>query len=171
MSNTSVYAFAISEGQAKQMVDSLSKSGFSSSEISLLLPEKNTSQDSSTDKKHKSMEGVMTGSATGSVIGGMLGLLAGIGSLAIPGMDPLINSGSPLTALIAAASGAIAGGIVGGLIGLIIPRIQERRYDKRFTNGDILISVIAETGDDASRAKHVLEKGYAEDILISSTMK
>lgn len=39
MSNKSVYAIAISEGQANQIVDSLTKNGFSLNDISALFPD------------------------------------------------------------------------------------------------------------------------------------
>jgi tetrahydromethanopterin S-methyltransferase subunit C len=110
----------------------------------------------------------VTGVATGGLLGGTLGLLAGIGALAIPGVGPLIAAGPLLAALSGAAAGATLGGITGGLIGLGLPEIEAKRYENRIAEGNILISILAETGDQVSRAKDVLEKAGAEDISVTS---
>jgi hypothetical protein len=168
MSNKSVYAIAISEGQANQIVDSLTKSGFSSNDISVLFPDKETTHEFSHEKNTKAPEGAVTGAATGGVLGGALGLLAGIGALAIPGVGPLIAAGPLLAALSGAAAGATVGGITGGLIGLGIPEIEAKRYENRIAEGNILISVLAKTSDEMTRAKEVLDHAGAEDVSVTS---
>lgn len=167
MKPTSVHAFAISEGQANRIVDSLGKSGFSSNHISVLFPDKDTSRVSITGKHIKDLEGGLICTATGGVLGGIIGLLVGIGTLAIPGVGPLLAAGSLLAALSGAATGATVG-VAGGLIGFKIPKIRAKCREDRFTKGDILISVVAETGDDVSRARHVLERGFSDDIPVTS---
>lgn len=157
MNPTLIHAFAISEGQANQIVDSLGKSGFSSNDISVIFPDKDTSRELTTEK---AMEGGLIGTATGGLLGGILGLLVGIGTLAIPGVEPLLVAAGPLlAALSGAATGATAGGIAGGLIGFKIPEIRAKCHDNRFTDGDILISVLAETGDAVNRARQALQRG------------
>ncbi len=168
MSNKSVYAIAISEGQANQIVDSLTKSGFSTNDISVLFPDKETTHEFSHEKNTKAPEGAIAGVATGGVLGGTLGLLAGIGALAIPGVGPLIAAGPLLAALSGAAAGAAMGGIAGGLIGLGIPEIEAKRYENRIAEGNILISILAASGDDVTRAKEVLTNAGAEDISVTS---
>lgn len=168
MSNKSVYAIALSEGQANQIVDSLTRSGFVPDDISVLFPDKDTTHEFSHEKNTKAPEGAVTGAASGGVLGGTLGLLAGIGALAIPGVGPFIAAGPLLAALSGAAAGATVGGIAGGLIGLGIPEIEAKRYENRITDGNILISVVTESGDEVSRAKDVLKNAGAEDISVTS---
>jgi hypothetical protein len=168
MSNKSVYAIAISEGQANQIVDSLTHSGFSPNDISVLFPDKESTHEFSHEKNTKAPEGAITGAATGGVLGGTLGLMAGIGALAIPGVGPLIAAGPLLAALSGAAAGATVGGVAGGLIGLGIPELEAKRYENRIVEGNILISVRTETGDDVIRAKSILESAGAEDISVTS---
>ena len=168
MSTKSVFAIAISESQANQVVDSLTQSGFSTNDISVLFPDKETTHEFSHEKNTKAPEGAVTGAATGGVLGGSLGLLAGIGALAIPGVGPLIAAGPLLAAVSGAAAGATVGGIAGGLIGLGMPEIEAKRYENRIAEGNILISVIAETRDEVSRAKDVLENAGVEDISVAS---
>lgn len=167
MSTKSVYAIAISEGQANQIVDSLTKSGFSPNDISVLFPDKDTTHEFSHEKNTKAPEGGLTGAATGGVLGGTLGLLAGIGALAIPGVGPLIAAGPLMAALSGAAAGAAVGGITGVLIGLGIPEIEAKRYENRIAEGNILVSVYTETADDVNHAKEVLKNAGAEDISVT----
>jgi hypothetical protein len=168
MSNKSVYAIAISEGQTNQIVDSLTKSGFSSDAISVLFPDKKTTHEFSHEKNTKAPEGAIAGVATGGVLGGALGLLAGIGALAIPGVGPLIAAGPLMAALSGAAAGTTVGGIAGGLVGMGIPELEAKRYENRIAEGNVLISVLAQSSDEVSRAKDILEKADAEDISVTS---
>jgi hypothetical protein len=93
MNHKSVYAISTSEGQAEHIVDSLTRSGFSTNDISVLFPDKGTTHEFSHEKNTKAPEGAVTGVATGGVLGGALGLLVGIGALAIPGVGPLVAAG------------------------------------------------------------------------------
>ncbi len=167
MNHQSVYAIATSEGQANRIVDHLISAGVSSNDISALFPDKDTSHEFSHEKNTKAPEGAVTGVATGGVIGGSLGLLVGIGALAIPGVGPLIAAGPLLAALSGAAAGATVGGIAGALIGAGIPEIEAKRFQNRITEGNILISIHTENGDDVSRAKKVLNEAGAEDISVA----
>jgi len=168
MSHKSVYAIATSEGQASQIVDSLTHSGFSTNDISVLFPDKASTHQFAHEANTKAPEGAVTGAATGGVLGGTLGLLAGIGALAIPGVGPLIAAGPLLAALSGAAAGATVGGIAGALIGMGIPELEAKRYENRIAEGNILISVHTTTSDEVKRAKEILERANAEDISSTS---
>lgn len=168
MSHKSVYAIAISEGQASQIVDNLSNAGFSPNDISVLFPDKESTHEFSYEKHTKAPEGAVTGAGAGGILGGGLGLLVGIGALAIPGVGPLIAAGPLLAALSGAAVGASVGGIAGGLIGLGIPEIEAKRFENRIAEGNILISIHAVDGDEVDRAKEILKNAQAEDISVAS---
>ena len=99
---------------------------------------------------------------------GTLGLLAGIGLLAIPGVGPFIAAGPIMAALSGIAVGAAVGGIAGALIGMGIPEIEAKRYEGKVKDGNILISVHAETSEMVSNAKRIFENGGAMDISSGS---
>lgn len=168
MSHKSVYAIAISEGQANQILDSLISVGFSANDISVLFPDKESTHQFSHEKHTKAPEGAVVGASTGGVLGGTIGLLAGIGALAIPGVGPLIAAGPLLAALSGAAAGAAAGGIAGALVGMGIPEIEAKRYEDRIAEGNLLISIHATDGDQVDRAKKILADAKAEDISVAS---
>src|SRR6478672_9945816 len=113
-----VFCIAKTEAQATSIVDQLKTAGFSNNDISVLLPDKTGTKDFAHKKNTKAPEGAITGAGTGGVLGGVLGWLAGIGSLAIPGVGPFIAAGPIMAALSGAAIGAAAGGIVGTLVGM-----------------------------------------------------
>lgn len=169
MSHKSIYAIATSDDQAFRIVDNLTRAGFSSNGISALFPDKESTHEFSHVKNTKAPEGAVTGAAAGGLLGGAAGLLAGIGALAIPGVGPLIAAGPLLAALSGAAAGASVGGIAGGLIGLGIPELEAKRYENRISEGNILISVHATTGDEVTLAKGIIQEAGAEDISVNST--
>jgi hypothetical protein len=164
---TSVYALASSDTQANNIVQAFKNAGFRFDDISVLFPDTTSSRDFAHEKNTKAPEGAVTGGATGGVVGGALGWMAGIGMLAIPGVGPFIAAGPILAALSGAAVGAAVGGITGSLIGLGIPEYEAKRYEGKIREGRILISVHADNGDWASRAKRIFKDFGAEDISSS----
>jgi hypothetical protein len=164
MAKTSVFWLARDEAQANRIVDDLRSAGFSSNDISVLLPDKGSTREFAHEKGTKAPEGAVTGAGTGGVLGGVLGWLVGIGTLAIPGLGPFIAAGPILAALSGAAVGGVAGGVVGALIGMGIPEYEAKRYEARLREGRILLSVHSENSDEAKRAKEIFQRAGAEDI-------
>jgi len=164
-----VFCIAKSQTQAEAIVDQLKMAGFSYDDISVLFPDKQGSKDFAHEHHTKAPEGAATGAGAGGVVGGTLGLLAGIGSLAIPGVGPFIAAGPIMAALSGAAVGAAVGGLTGALIGLGIPEYEAKRYEGKIRKGNILISVHTEDSNEASRVKEIFEQNNAEDI--SSTKR
>lgn len=164
MAKKSVFCLARDMGQAERIVDELKAAGFSNNDISALLPDKCSTKEFAHEKGTKAPEGAVTGAGTGGVLGGVLGWLAGIGSLAIPGVGPLIAAGPIMAALSGAAVGATAGGLIGALVGMGIPEYEAKRYESRLREGRILLSVHSENSDETKRAKEIFERAGAEDI-------
>ena len=164
MSKTAVFCISKSRVHAARIIDRLHTAGFEYKEISVLMPETDSNHDIGHVKSSKAPEGPVAGVATGGVAGGILGLLAGIGSLAIPGVGALIAAGPLLSALSGAAVGAATGGIVGGLIGLGIPEIEARIYEGKLKTGNYLVSVHALGNQEVDRAKAIYKEQEAEDI-------
>src|SRR6187431_2146720 len=156
-SNKAVIGLVSSEAQADSIVAQLQRAGFSTNDISALFPDKRGTRDFAHEKNTKAPEGAVAGASAGGAIGGTLGLLAGIGSLAIPGLGPFIAAGPIMAALSGAAAGATVGGIAGALIGLGIPELEAKRYAGKVQEGSILLSVHVEDSDETSRAKKILE--------------
>jgi hypothetical protein len=152
------------QSQAEGIVGQLQSAGFSSNDISVLLPNKQGTKDFAHEHSTKAPEGAIAGAGAGGALGGTLGLLAGIGALAIPGLGPFIAAGPLLAALSGAAAGATVGGVTGALIGMGIPEIEAKRYEGKIKGGNILISVHTETSDQVKDAERIFKTAQAEDV-------
>src|SRR6185312_2517404 len=165
--NTAVYGIYKSAAQAERAVDILSAKGFSQNDISVLLPDNESTKDFAHEKNTKAPEGATTGVATGGVVGGTLGLLAGIGALAIPGLGPFIAAGPIMGALAGIGTGGVVGGVIGALVGMGIPEYEAKRYEGMIKEGKVLLSVHCDNSDWVKRAKDILERTGGKDISSS----
>jgi hypothetical protein len=164
MANTSVFGILRTREHVETVIDALRTSGFRAEDISVLLPENVGNKEMGTVKETKSPEGAATGGATGAVAGGILGWLAGIGTLAIPGIGPFIAAGPIMAALAGMGAGAVLGGVAGGLVGLGMPEYEAKRYEGLVKQGGILISIHCDDSEWTDRAEKLLEAYHAEDI-------
>src|ERR1022692_4807733 len=106
MANTAVFGIYATRDAVEHAVDDMKGAGFRSTDISVLYTTDMGTQNFAPEKNTKAPEGASTGAASGAVVGGTLGWLAGIGSLAIPGLGAFIAAGPIM--------GALAGVGVGG---------------------------------------------------------
>lgn len=151
--------------QAESVVGELQRAGFSNNDISALFPDKQGTRDFAHEQNTKAPEGAVAGASAGGAIGGTLGLLAGIGALAIPGLGPFIAAGPIMATLSGAAAGAAVGGLTGALIGMGIPEVEAKQYEGKIKGGNILISIHVDDNVERSRAKQILERAGATDIV------
>jgi hypothetical protein len=159
-----VFCITQTNDQVERIVSELKDAGFSNNDISVLLPDKSTEYEAGHEKHTKSPEGTAIGGTIGIGTGAILGWLAGIGSLAIPGVGPLIAAGPIIGALTGAGVGAATGGLAGALVGLGIPEYEAKRYEGRIQGGNALISVHTETAEARSTVEDIFERANAEDI-------
>lgn len=171
MANTAVFGIYTTRRQVENAVDELKVAGFRNTDISVLFPENVGTKDFAIAKDTKAPEGTATGVVAGGVIGGALGWLAGIGSLAIPGVGPLIAAGPIIAALTGVGIGGAVGGIAGALIGMGIPEYEAKRYEGRVKSGGILLSVHSDNSEWTKKAEKIMEGTGAEDISSASEEK
>ncbi len=162
--NTAVFGIYASREMAENAVDRLIAAGFRNEDISVLLQDNVGTKDFAHEKHTKAPEGTATGVVAGGLIGGTIGLLAGIGTLAIPGLGPLIAAGPIIAALTGVGSGGIVGGVIGALVGMGIPEYEAKRYEGRIKEGGILLSTHCDSSEWVSKAKTLLRETGAEDI-------
>jgi hypothetical protein len=162
--NTAVFGIYPDYASVEFGVQALKDEGFRNTDISVLFPENVGNKDFAHEKATKAPEGAATGASTGAVVGGVLGWLAGIGSLAIPGVGPFIAAGPVMAALAGLGAGGAVGGIAGGLVGLGLPEYEAKRYQGRIKDGGILLSVHSDGSDWTKHAKEVLTRTGAQDI-------
>jgi len=164
-SKHAVVGLVLNQIEAEKIVSELQRSGFTSNDISALLPDTKGTRDFAHENHTKAPEGAIAGVSAGGAIGGTLGLLAGIGALAIPGLGVLIAAGPIVALLSGAAAGAAVGGVTGALVGMGIPELEAKQYEGKIKNGNILLSVHVADSDARDRAKKILEAHGAKDIV------
>ena len=164
---TAVFGIYNDLSKAENAVDHLLSAGFSSSDVSVLVSDSETTREFAHRKATKAPEGTAAGATTGGILGGALGLLAGVGALAIPGIGPFIAAGPIMATLAGLGVGGALGGLVGALVGAGIPEYEAKRYEGRVKNGGVLLSVHCDTSDEIKRAKDFLKATGAEDISAS----
>jgi len=161
---TAVFGIYPTAEGAERAVDALLLARFSNSDVSVLMPDNQSTKEFAHEKHTKTPEGTTTGVAAGGTIGGTLGLLAGIGALAIPGIGPFIAAGPIMGTLAGVGVGGAVGGLVGALVGMGIPEYEAKRYEGRVKDGGVLLSVHCDTSEEITRAKEVLKATGADDV-------
>ncbi|ALA58695.1 general stress protein [Nitrospira moscoviensis] len=162
-----LFGIARTQAEAAAIIERLHAAGFHSSDVSILAPQNQGGEGLSIDKQTKALEGTATGASAGGVLGGLVGLLAGIGTLAVPGLGILVAAGPLLATLSGIGIGASVGGLAGGLIGLGIPEYEAKRYEGHLEQGGILVSVHCKDETDIERAKDILEAAGATDLAVA----
>ncbi|NES96585.1 MAG: histidine kinase [Desertifilum sp. SIO1I2] len=118
---------------------------------------------------NKADEGAAAGALTGGALGGVAGLLVGLGTLAIPGIGPILLAGAEATAiastLAGAGIGAAAGGLIGALVGLGIPEERAKVYNDRVSRGEYLV-MVSGTEDEIRHAEAILNQGGVQELGI-----
>lgn len=149
---TYVFCIASSQIQATNIVGRLKAVGFSTDDISVLLADTTGAPDFAIEQHPKATEATTTGSLSGA-----LGLPFGTGSLAVPGVGPLLVAGPLKTAL----SG---NSIAATLIGLGIAESEARAYEGRVRGGKILVAAHTPAPDQERAARQIFEAAGASHI-------
>jgi len=165
--NKAVFGIYASADQAERAVDRLIEDGFPSGDVSVLMPDTRSTREFAHHKDTKAPEGTAAGVTAGGVVGGALGVLAGLGTLAIPGLGPLLAAGPIVAGLAGLGAGGAVGGLIGALVGMGIPEYEARRYEGHVKDGGILLSVHCESPGDVLRAREILTDSGAADIASS----
>lgn len=153
-----------SRQEAEQALNELKSSGFPMDNVSLIARDAEQGEELGGaeltprvgNKDVGGATGVVGEIATDSALGAVL---VGLGSLALPGIGPIIAAGSVATALVATVAGtgieaAAIGGLVRALTDLGIPEEQARVYSDRIHQGDYLV-IVNGTEDELNRAESI----------------
>ena len=166
--NKAVVGIVDDRAQVDGILAVLRAEGFPSDQVSVLFPDKETTQTFSHENSTKAPEGTAVGTAGGAVLGGAVGWMIGLGALAIPGVGPFIAAGPIMAALAGATLGGAVGSIAGALIGFGIPEYEAKMYEGFVQEGGILISVHVQDAERAADVKRIFETSRAHDISSTS---
>ena len=160
-----------SREEAESAVRSLKQAGFDMDRVSVIAKDANSVAGHETTEEigNKADDGAAAGALTGGTLGGITGLLVGLGTLAIPGIGPILLAGAEATAiattLAGAGIGAAAGGLIGALVGLGIPEEKAKVYSDRVGGGSFLVMVTG-NGAEIDRAATIMRQNGVEEFDI-----
>lgn len=170
MNNRRAMGLFSSHQEAENALNELRNAGFSMNQVSIIAKETERLDQSNRIGETRVQdltettrvdEGAKAGVATGGAVGGLTGLLVGLGTLAIPGVGPIMLAGATATAiattLAGGAIGAATGGLVGGLIGLGIPEERARFYHDHVVGGQYLV-IVDGTETEILQAEAILKR-------------
>jgi hypothetical protein len=162
-----VFAIVGNAVQAESVVDELRLAGFANHDISVLFPDVEGTREFAHEKSTKAPEGAVIGASAGGLLGGMAGWVLGLGTLAFPGVAPLIAAGPIFAALGGMAIGGAAG-LSGALDGLGFPEYEAKLFAGKLRDGNILLAAHTENGRETRTAQEIFEKAGAHDIGVTT---
>ena len=134
-----------SRNRAEKAVRDLNDSGYDMQNVSIVAKDADQIDGIETTEEvgNKVDDGATAGALTGGALGGITGLLVGLGTLAIPGVGPILLAGAAATTIATTLAGAgigvAAGGLVGALVGLGIPEERAKVYRDSVKDGSFLV--------------------------------
>lgn len=166
-----LYCLADSRDHAEKLIAQLQAAGVPTAHVSALIlsedPQKRPAPlagfeyagTASGSETEKAAAGVTTGTAAGA--------LAGVAAMGIVGMTPLLMI-APLMitggAVVGATAGAVAGSTGDSLADFGVPEEQREAFQKKLTDGGVLVAVRTDDESELEKANAALEGGGAKDI-------
>ena len=156
---------------AQRTVQELADAGFQREDISLMAnnaegiysDEAGAAAAGTTTVADEGGGGTATGAGVGAAVGGIGGLLVGLGTLAIPGIGPVVAAGPLAATLVGAGTGALAGGLIGSLTDAGVPEEEAGYYAEGVRRGGTLVAVRTDDAD-VDRAAALMERHNPVDI-------
>jgi uncharacterized membrane protein len=136
---------------AEAAVHALKQQGFEDREISLVSKDHRDRE-----AKGGARHNLTTGATVGAGVGAGTALLAAAGTLAIPGIGPILALGP----LAAGLTGAAAGGLLGAFVDWGIPRAESQHLEKEVAEGRAVVLVDAK---NAGKAEEILRR-HTEEV-------
>ena len=126
---TAVFGIYTNRDTVERAADTIVKSGFSASDISVLLPQQVPALAHDTKMEPKLANQTPTVPTSRGIFSGALGVLAGLSMLALPGLGPLVGEGTLKAGLAGLGVSAAVGNFAKYLINLGVPQLEAQRYE------------------------------------------
>jgi len=150
---------------AEDAINALKDDGFASVDIGVAARTREEANAVADDVGAVTEVNRTSGVLAGGLLGGGAGWLAGITTLAAPGIGALVAAGPLVAAVSGAGLGAAAGGLVGALAEAGVPKEEVGWYDERVRGGGILLTVRA--GQRYDEAEAILRRHRGHDFRSS----
>jgi len=162
--NTSVMGIYPDRTTVSDAINVLRKSGYRTTDISVLASDNQGSKDFALEKHSKALQAAAIGAAAGSIVGAGLAWLIAMQMLPAPDLAFLVTAGPVLASFAGTGAGGAIGWIVGLLSGLMMSEYVAKRYAGRIRSGGILVSVHCDSPEWCERAKKTLKDTGGRNI-------
>ena len=103
----------------------------------------------------------------GGLLGGALGILAGVGTLTMPGMGAMVAAGPIFGFMAELENHGDVAGLTHALVRLGVAEHEAKRYEGGVRDGGALLSVHCDFASQIKRAKQVLNSAGADHVTAS----
>jgi hypothetical protein len=154
---------------ARAAISDLQSAGFRDDQLGLITPDATRTVAGTARAATGTQweEGAGIGAAAGAATGFGLGLAVAAGL--IPGVGPVIASGTLMALIASAGAGATVGTILGALVGLGVPEEEASYYEGEFKAGRTILTVKADAR--TAEAEAVLRRHGAYDMYSAGTVR
>ncbi|HEX6385906.1 MAG TPA: hypothetical protein VF177_14645 [Anaerolineae bacterium] len=156
--------------ELEQAIDMLEEAGFSEEKIGLLAQAEAVEALLEDDRQEAIGEGAAYGAAGGGVLGGLIGLIAGAGTLLVPGIGPALAAGTLLSVLGTTAAGAgigaAYGSITGALTGWGLAEEHVDLYTDGLEKGGALLTVHTDDPGRIEAAKEIMVEANGMGVAV-----
>jgi hypothetical protein len=152
---------------AEQVVGNLRLAGIPQDDLSVIMVSREEAEQSddlaqSDDLTGQGAKEVASSAAKGAALGGTTGVLAGLATLAIPGIGPILGSGI-LVALFGGA-GTFVGALTGAFASENVSSEVIERYGMALREGQAVICITAHDTETAKQAEELLNSAGASNV-------
>ena len=147
----------------ENVVKTLRREGFQSSEVSVLFRENRGTWDPTNPSPKAAQD--RTTATTFRASHGALRWLSGIGAIALPGQGSFVAVGPLRASLEGNAFGGTEGTLAGTLIQAGVPEDHARRYEGLLMRSSFLLSVRYSDEHQMTKVSRILEETFAEDVV------
>ena len=154
---------------ANQAYEALQNSGFADDKINMLVHKPRNKTARSTEVSIQEIaKYALLGGVIGGLIGGFLGFLVGAGVIPLPYLEPGSAPRDGLFVFMSVAWGLVTGGLTGAILGVASRLLRSREkaevMTRQIDKQGVLITIDADTSQDETRARRVMEEYKAVEI-------
>lgn len=152
--------------QCQRTVDALKRAGFTSDDISVMLPDDYGASELGFEKRTKVLEGSAIGLTIGLVLGLGLSYAAASGYIPVAEVTNLFTQAPAFAALATVALCAGIAGLIGLMIGATMIEYCVKKYERRTRMGSSLLSIHVDNLTELRVAEKILKGEGAQEIGI-----
>lgn len=150
--------------QCQRACDALKRAGFTSDDISLLMPDEYGASELGFLKRTKLLQGVAIGLTLGLIVGLAFSYIAASRYIGVPEIENIFTSSPAFASLATVALCAGIAGLIGMCVGASMIEYVVKKFDRRAVLASTLMSVHVDNMTELRVAEKVLKSEGANEL-------